>query len=285
MVCRTWAKICRPAIFRTAWITHGKSIRSFQGILRVTGDRTGSLVKVLPVRAHKQQKLTEGEETPNLPLLLATSGQWLRSLETLDWTHPSSTSFRILHAPPRVEIAPAALLHPMRSLTQLLLRDMEFKSFPQLLRILRAIPLIEDIHLERVTVLHVPERLHWRRSVVLTALGHLRIDGCSMPLHVLPSLISIGLRGTPNPDASLIGGQQYSMIHHGGFLHPEHEESILQVARSLANFHAALLDRPSQEEFSCYISKHFRPWESNGEPKSALCQCITIAHPVGSELQ
>ena len=270
MTCHTWAKICRPEIFRTALTTHGRSIRNFQRTLRDTGDRTGRLVKTLSVR--KPQKLTEGEGTPSLPLLLATSGQWLRSLEVLDWTHPSSTSFRIRHAPPRVEIALAALLHPIRTLTSMTLTDMEFKSFAQLLRILRAVPLIESIHLKCVTVLHAPERLQWPRSVVLTALKKLYIGGSSMPLHTLPSLVSIGLRGTPNPNAPLIEGRQYSMTHYGGFLHSGHEDSILQVARSLTNFHTTLPDRPSQEIFDCSVltRRHELDEENRGEVYALL---------------
>ena len=255
MVCRTWAKICRPGIFRSTWITHGKGVRNFQDILRVTGDRTGRLVEALSVSNPRDPVLTEGEETPSLSLLLATSGQWLRSLDELDWAHPSSTSFRILHAPPRVEIVLAALLRPIRTLTSLTLRNMEFKSFAQLLRILHAVPLIETIDLGRVTVLHAPERLHWPTSIVLTDLVYLHMEDCRLPLHALPSLVSIGLCGTPNPDASLIEGQQYYTARYGGFLHPGHEDSIVQVARSISNFHAALPDRPSQEMFSCFITR------------------------------
>ena len=265
MTCRTWAKILHPAIFRTALTTHGRSIRNFQRTLRDTGDRTGRLVKTLSVS--EPQELTEGEKTPSLPLFLATSGQWLRPLKELHWNHPFSRSFRILHAPPRVEIALAALLHPIRTLTSLTLCDMEFKSFAQLLRILRAVPLIESIYLKRVTVLHALERLQWPRSIVLTALGCLHASGCRMPLHTLPSLVSIGLRGTPNQDAPLIEGRQYSMTHYGGFLHPGHEDSIMQVARSLTNFHATLPDRPSQEifDYSVLTRRHELDEENRGE--------------------
>ena len=265
MTCRTWAKICRPEIFRVTLVTHGKNIRNFQDILRVTGDYTGRLVKTLKVRWPRSERLTEGGETPSLSLFLAMSGQWLRWLEEFSWGYPSSASFKSLHAPPRVETALAALLHPIRTLTTLVLHNTKFKSFPQLLRILRAVPLIEDINLDRVTVLHAPERLHWPRSIVLTALGSLTVWNCNMPLHTLPSLVSIGLRGTPNPDALLIEGQQYSMIRYGGYLHPRHEDSILQVARSLTNFHTTLPDRPSQEEFTCFTDRHQLNDKNNGE--------------------
>ena len=200
MVCRAWAKICRPGIFRTASIAHGKNIRNFQDILSVAGDQTSRLVKTL--RVGKRRGVAEGGETPSLSLFLAASGQRLRWLEELDWTHPASTSSSIRHAPPRVEIALAALLHPMRTLTTLVLREVEFNPFAQLFRILRAAPLIKSIYLKSIIVSHASERLHWPRSIVLTALGRLYIRDSSMPLHTLPSFVSIGLRGTPNPDAS-----------------------------------------------------------------------------------
>ena len=283
MTCRTWAKICRLELLRVAAVEHGKSIRCFQRTFRDTGERTGRLVKTLWINNPRWLAIEGRETSPSLSLFLASSGQWLRPLEVLHWTHPSSRSSSIRHAPPRMETALAALLRPMRTLTSLTLQDMEFRSFPQLLRIFCAVPLIESILLHRVTVLHAPERLHWPRSIVLNALGFLYMGDCNMPLRTLPSLVSIGLRGTPNPDASLIEGQQYSMTHYGGFLRPGHEDSIVQVARSLTNFHATLPDRTSQETFTCFVIRHQLDAENKGEV--CTLHYIAIAQPVVSELQ
>ena len=213
-------------------------------------------MKDLVIDNSKGQDL-EDLETPSLSLFLATSGQGLRRLDMLHWEHPLTT-IQLMPAPPRVEIALPALLHPVRTLTILKLSDMVFKSFAQLLRVFRALPLIKVIWLRGVTVSHAsaPERLRWPRSIVLTALGGLYIQDCSIPLHTLPSLVSIGLRGTPNSDASPVEAQKYSMTHHGGFLHPNHEDSLLQLARGLTNSHATLPDRSSQETFGCRICRH-----------------------------
>ena len=137
----------------------------------------------------------------------------------LHWKH-TLTTIQLMYAPPRVEVALPALLHPVRTLTTLKLSDMVFKSFAQLLHVFRALPLIKVIWLRGITVSHAPERLCWPRSIVLTALGGLYIQDCSIPLNIIPLLVSIGLRGTPNPDASPVEAQQYSMTNHGSFLHP-----------------------------------------------------------------
>ena len=275
MVCRAWAKICRPAIFNRAEMTHGESIRNLQDILKFAGDETSSLMKdlhfeLLDVGKSPESTRVKSEEIPSLPLFLATSGRWLVWLERIHWEHPlpsntSRVSVSIRHAPPRVEIALAALLHPMRTLTTLELYSMEFKSFTQVLRVLRAIPLIKSIRLSGVTVRHAPQRVLWPKSIILTALGDLDITDCSMPLRTLPLLLSIGLRGTPNPDALSVEGRQDSMTHYDGFLRPGHEDRLLRASRAVIAYCAALPDRPSEEQFSCEVRRHGTHERNHGE--------------------
>jgi hypothetical protein len=64
------------------------------------------------------------------------------------------------------------------------------------------------------------------------------------------------------------------MTHHGGFLHSGHEDSVLQVIRSLTNFHATLPDRPSQEKFGLIITRHQLDEKNEGE----VCALPSLCH-------
>ena len=296
MVCRTWAKICRPAVFYMVEMDNAKKFRGLLDILRSSERNTG-LVRVLRIGRWKAQGAADGQQMPSLPLSLATYDGQLRHLVDLAWAgkeHALAASqdtkdtlglgpTSIRHAPPRIEAALSALLRPMQSMTKLDIFGMEFKSFVPLLRVFRAVPLIKHIRLTSVVVLHATARVHWPSSMVLGGLGELSVDNCTMPFHALSPLLALGLHGTPNPDTVSAEGERRPVALGGStVLHPEHNAVMRRIASALVHFRRALRDHSPEEQLSCHIQRHRRSGENYGAVLLAIAvlSCFRSTAPV-----
>lgn len=286
MVCRAWAKICRPAVFNAVTMDTARGYQDLQQILRTLAsrDEVGIVLRELDIGPWKS--LTNGETMPSLSLSLAMYGRWLHQLACLGWagsywrqTPDGARSLQpagIRHAPPRVEAALSSLLRSLRGLTRLSVSDMQFKSFTQLLRVLRAIPLITHIWLSDVTVLHAPEHLHWPKSAVLTTLGYLGVKNCNIPLHTLPLLVSLGICGTPNLNVSSFESEQHSMSEPvDGVLHPDQERTLLRIATLIAHFLPTLSNHSPIQHISCVIRRDDHDNGNFGETQAILSRYST----------
>ena len=293
MVCRTWAKICRPAVFYMVEMDNAKKFRRLLDILR-SSERNAGLVRVLRIDRWKAQGPADGQQMPSLPLSLATYDGQLRQLVDLAWAgkeHALATSQdtkdtlslgSTRHAPPRIEAALSALLRPMQGLTKLDIFGMQLKSFTQLLRALRAVPLIKHIRLTSVVVLHAPERVHWPSSTVLASLSELSVANCTMPFHALSPLLALPLHGTPNPDTLSTQDEQHSAALDDGVLHPGHSAVLRRIAAALVHFRRALRDHSPEEQLSCHIQRYRRSGENYGTvlPAIAVLSCFRSTAPV-----
>ncbi|GJE96140.1 hypothetical protein PsYK624_123330 [Phanerochaete sordida] len=141
LVCRDWAHTFRPLLHRYISLESQSQLQTFcdTAARTVLAPQLGTFVRKLSGKAGLSLELVlVGRTRPSLTVL-----------DGLSWGAPHAPI-----APPRIAQALAALLRPLRSLTQLELAHRRFTTFAQLTRVLHALPhltavRLRDIHCSR----------------------------------------------------------------------------------------------------------------------------------------
>ena len=154
LVCHSWSTTFRPLILKDIVITQASQLRRLYEIflLSPTIQYHGrALVRTISV---KPGTSPAEHEPPCLELVLASPlPRTFVNLAELHSFDADSISKEPARVPPHVQLALPALLRPLQRLTHLHMTGTRFRSFAQLLSIIRAVQAPSHIRLDDVSIL------------------------------------------------------------------------------------------------------------------------------------